>query len=314
MDPRERFNKALKEFLKDKQFQSLEEAQAVVNEFTYRYNNTPLDDFCGLTPNEMHKMLYFPFFCPEVVRFNFKAAPPVKAPYVNLFLLLISGINEAGRLKTTAKGNLPRDFCRRLDEQYHSEEARRNLMRDKHPIMKETDFWDLHFVRLITERAGYIRKYKKHFVLTKKGQSIVAKGFTIQDYFRLFQIYTIQFNWAYTDSGEEILHLQNSFLFTLYLLKLYGSEYRPMSFYAKQFIKAFPAVLSEVLNTAYFTPEEKIEVLYNHRVLMRFAIAWGFAKTKKNDPHLSMHEKTIKKTAFLDEFVEFHVPAAEYKS
>ncbi len=305
MDPKERFNRALKEFLKDKQFQSLEEAQAALDEFTYRYNRTPIEEFCGLSPYEMRAFLYFPFTSTDVIKFNFDVRPPLEAPFIKLLIMLLKGIGrEPGGLKTTAKGNLPRALCRKMDEEYHSEEARRQLLRDRHPIMKEEDFWDLHLVRTVAEMAGFIRKYKKRFVLTRRGKSVVEKGFTIQDYFHLFKTYTTEFNWAYGDRLKEINIIQDSFLFTLYILKLYGNEYRDKTFYADLFIRAFPMVLKEVTPT-YTSADGHIKFIYTLRAIERFAMALGFAETKEKEPFLSRYESKIRKTAFLDEFLEF---------
>ncbi len=169
MNPREEFNKALEEFMKGKVFQSLEEAQAALKEFTHRYNQRPVEDFCGLSAYEMHALLYRPFTSPDFVKFNLDASPPLEAPFVKLLLMLLRGIGaEPDGLKTTAKGNLPRAFCRKLDEDYYSEEARKNLSRDRYPIMKEVDFWELHIVRIVAKMAGFIKKYKKDLSLPER--------------------------------------------------------------------------------------------------------------------------------------------------
>ncbi len=100
--------------------------------------------------------------------------------------------------------------------------------------------------------------------------------------------------------------MQDSFLFTFYLLKLYGSKYRKNSFYAELFIRAFPMVLDEV-SPVYTTANEHIKFIYSLRAIERFALALGFAETEVKDPLLSRREEEIRKTPFLDEFVEFHV-------
>jgi hypothetical protein len=93
------------------QFSSLEEAQAELDKLMQAKNNELLDEFHGLSPAQIYRFLYFPFDSPDLVRFSNILNPPMDAPVVRLFSLLIDAIGEKG-LKTTATGNLPREFCR----------------------------------------------------------------------------------------------------------------------------------------------------------------------------------------------------------
>ena len=51
----------LKEAMGGRSFNSLQEAQETVNRVVNERNNTPLDDFCGLSPAQIHRLLYDPF-------------------------------------------------------------------------------------------------------------------------------------------------------------------------------------------------------------------------------------------------------------
>ena len=307
MDRIDRIQRAIQEFLKNKKFKNLEEANAGLIEFIWKLNNTPVDEFCGLTPYHMDALIYQPFNSPDVVRFNLEASPPLEAPFIRLLLMLLEEIGkEPEGLKATAKGNLPRKICRKIEEEFFPEEIRKLLLRDRHPIMKEENFWDLHVVRVVAELSGFLKKYKKSFVLTKKGKSIVERGFTIRDYMHLFQTFTREFNWAYSDYYEEIPIMQDSFLFTLYLLHLYGDEYRPREFYSALFIRAYPHVLEEV-PSHIMEPEDLVKNIYKIRVLENFAVVLGFAESKEKFHHLKLFNQPIKKTVFLDEFINFQV-------
>lgn len=305
MDIIEKTKKAINEFLRSRQFSSIEEAQAALDDFLWRLNRTPHEEFCGLSSYHMRAFLRYPFSSPHVVRFNLKARPPLEAPLVRLLILLLGEIaREPQGLKTTAKGNLPRDVCRRLDEEFHTEKSKRFRLRDKFPIMQEEDFRYLHAVRLVAEMAGFIRRYKKRFILTKLGREIVKNGITMEHYYRLFQTYTLDFNWAYMDFFDELPIIQESFIFTLYLLKLYGDEYREEDFYAGLFIRAFPSVLKQV-NHCVNTPEDEVKLVYKIRSLQEFAVGLGFAEKEEKDFFLSRLKTEVRKAAFLDEFIEF---------
>mgnify|MGYP000051548449 CR=1 FL=1 len=301
------FMKKLREYLKDKEFHSFEELNQAIEKFIEKENQTPFEKFCGLSPYKMMRFLYFPFDSPDVVSFDINILPPLDAPFVRLFVLLINGIHETKSLKATATGNLPRNFCRELEKAYLSEADFKFLLRDKFSIMKEQDFFDLHRVRIIAEMAGYIKKYKKRFILTKRGKNVIAKGFTIDDYLHLLKTFTLRFNWAYFSILEEIDIVQDSFLFTLYLLQTFGNKFRPKKFYADKFITAFSHVLKNIRPHTRFTSifEKIIRDTYIWMAIDLFAVAWGFAETKEKSVYLSRFNKYVRKTSFLDEFIEF---------
>ena len=90
--------------------------------------------------------------------------------------------------------------------------------------------------------------------------------------------YCTEFNWAYRDGYEEIPFIQQSFLFTLYLLHRHGDDWKPFSFYEDRFLQAFPMIYNEVEPTAFNTVEEEIRNCYSLRVLERFLHFMGLAR------------------------------------
>ena len=86
--------------------------------------------------------------------------------FVILKGLLAEAIGQKG-MKSTATGNLPRNFCREAAQALWGKEKYRD--KTKHAgINTETDFFDLHTMRLTSSIARLIRKYRNRFVLTKK--------------------------------------------------------------------------------------------------------------------------------------------------
>ena len=51
----------LKEAIEGRSFNSLREAQETINRVANEQNNTPLEEFCGLSPAQMDRLLYDPF-------------------------------------------------------------------------------------------------------------------------------------------------------------------------------------------------------------------------------------------------------------
>ena len=152
----------IRKVLEGRQFNSLEEVQAFVEQHMQQQNQLSLDEFHALSPEQMYQMLNFPFTSPELVRFPEVLDTAPSAPLLSLFSLMAEAFGEQG-LKTTAKGNLPRQFCRQAALAYWGEETYRERTRYG-SINKEDDFSDLHVTRLVAELAGLIRKYKGRFI------------------------------------------------------------------------------------------------------------------------------------------------------
>jgi hypothetical protein len=105
------FMDEIRDGVEGRDFSSLDELQTELDQLTQKQNNSSLASFHGLSPSQMHRVLHFPFDSPELERFAESLEPPLEAPALTLFALLVEAIGEKG-LKPTAKGNLPQRFCR----------------------------------------------------------------------------------------------------------------------------------------------------------------------------------------------------------
>ena len=260
----------------------------------------------GLSTVQIIEMLKFPFESPEVMRFNTDISPPQDAMYIRLLRGLLKKIAlYGGTVRTTQKGNLPRSLCRELQKEFVDVNRYLYYMG---PVRSEEEFMELHVIRLVAQKTGYLRKYKNKFHLTKKGKELAEKGVSGEEFLRILEVYTMWFNWSYADFAVETDLLQPTFSFTLYLLQLYGDEYRPASYYAALTLQAFPRLLQNVIAAGYRhieSPEETFEFVYTMRMLKRFAVAFGFAEM--NGPREVPYEENrmVRKTTFLDEFIWF---------
>jgi hypothetical protein len=72
-------------------------------------NQAPMDDFHGLSPDQMHRILHFPFDSPNLVTYAQVVAGDPSAPILTLFGLLAEAIGEQG-LKPTAEGRHDRHW------------------------------------------------------------------------------------------------------------------------------------------------------------------------------------------------------------
>lgn len=290
--------------LEGRDFESLEDANAFLQDYMQQRNQQPLDDFAGLSTEQMHRLLYYPFESQELVHFPETLAGEPEAPILSLFGLLVEAIGEQG-LKPTAKGNLPRSLCRETAQAYFGEEAYRDLTRYGN-INKEEDFSDLHVTRLVAGMAGLLRKYKGRFILSRNCRSLLSRSGYAAIYPLLLRGYIREFNWAYQDGYPDLPLVQQSFLFTLYLLHRYGDQWRDAAFYEDHFLRAFPMMLGEVPPGPFSDPEEKLRTCYTLRTLVRFSEFLGLAALESIPLENSfLEDYRVKKTALFDEAVQF---------
>jgi len=291
--------------LKDQQFGSLAEVQAFTERYTQQGNQRPLDEFHGVSPDQMHHLLHFPLASPELIHLPEKLVNVPKAPVLTLFGLLAEAIGEQG-LKPTAKGNLPQKFCRAAAATFRKEEARKDNIRCR-SVNREEDFFELHVTRLLAELAGLIRKYKGRFILSRQCRSQLKNEGMYAIYPQLFKTYIEQFNWAYWDGYPELRFMQSAAFFTLYLLSLYGDTERPHTFYEDQFLRAFPMVLQEIPPDDLWEPDAQIRTCYTWRTLVHFVNFFGLATVVPVSGKYYDKDYRVKALPLLHDTVQFHV-------
>jgi hypothetical protein len=295
----------LKNLLQGRRFDSLDEANAFLRQHTQQRNQTAIDDFHGLSSEQMHRFLHFPFESPDLVSYGSFSGIEPQIPILSLFKLLADAIGDGG-LKTTATGNLPRNLCRESARTYLGAEEYERWSRYGE-LRSEPEFRELHTTRLVAELAGLIRKYQGKFILSKECRKLLAQQGQATIYHRLLQAYVTKFNWAYDDHLGEIPFLQQSFLFTLHLLSRYGEEWRSSIFYEDSFLRAFPNLLSQVHPVgSYYSQEKVVRLSYSTRCLERFAGFFGLVQVGREGNDRYSEEFSVKKLPLLDLAVQFH--------
>jgi hypothetical protein len=283
------------------QFSSLEDVQVELDKLMQAKNNAPLDEFHGLSSAQMYRFLYFPFDSPDLVRFSSTLNPPSDVPVVRLFSLLITAIGDKG-LKTTATGNLPREFCRESARAFWGEEKYR-IRTQIFSIRTEPEFQEMHALRIVAELAGILRKYKGKFILAAKYRKVLAESGPGAVYFELFKAYVQKFNWGYLDGFPELDFPRQSFFFTLYLLRKYGGKTRLQTFYEDIFIKAFPQLLDKVDERPYMSAEETVRLAYSQRSLADFAVFFGLIEYTPTSEDYLNRKYEVRKLPLLDQLL-----------
>ena len=247
----------------------------------------------GLSREHIHALLYEPFTSPGLITFNLEQTTFPDAAFFRLFTYLLQGV-AAGDLKPTDQGNLPVKFVNDAASWFYGEKEYRERMRI-FSFRSEMDFPVFHSVRLAAHLSGFIRKYRGSLRLTKSGSEVLEKGMNGRVFLKIFEDYATRFNWAYNDRYPDLPVVQQTFLFTLYLLMRYGNRLRPASFYEDMFVAAFPEELSNVPQVFLSSKEETLKRSYTLRALRRFAHFFGFIEfTEKQE---------LQRTPFLCEWI-----------
>ncbi len=287
------------------EFASLAEAQSELESLMGQKNSTPVAEFHGLSPEQMYRFLHFPYESPELIQFVDVAPLCLDTPVIRLFRLLVEGLGEDG-LKVTATGNLPPKFCRAAALGFWGEEGYAKFQ-PPFSIRTEIDFFQLHVLRIVAGCAGLIRKYKGKVLLTKKCRQKIADSGVGVMYRELFNAYVQKFNWGYLDGYTEVDFIQQSFLFTLYLLHKYGGETQLHTFYSEIFIQAFPQLLDEVPEASYLSPSDSVQNAYVHRSLNHFASFFGLITMQPATTDRLQRQYEVKKLPLLDQCISFTV-------
>lgn len=274
-------------------------------------NTRPIDDFQGLSAEQMHLLLYFPFTSPQVVSFPECLRTDPSAPILSLFSLLAEAIGPKG-LKPTAKGNLPRRTVREVALAFLGQDSYRDRTLFG-GMNKEADFPELETTRVVAQLAGLIRKYKGRFILGRECRKQMAGSGFKAVYPKLFKTYLETFNWEFRDPFRGARLIQQSVLFSLYLLARYGDSPRPQVFYEDCFVRAFPQAVAQIVPTPYSSnPEEELRAAYTRRTLNHCFEFFGIVKAKRlNTERTYGRDYRVAKTPLLDEAIRFHLWPAE---
>jgi len=232
--------RGLQEMLGDRKFETKKELEDFVRDHMLMQNSAPLDEFLGLSPDQMSGMLNRPFSNNKsVVEINTSiTADAVRGVLALLHArYLIGRIGESEKgIKATPKGNFSRDFAREFYDVF----VRENDILKEAPS-GEDDVKDLSRMKHFLEDEGYIKRQKGWFSLTKKGGDMLDNFDPAALYLRLFAYFMDEYYWLYlTRYPDPMDFLQTSQVFCLYILKKKAPDFVFAEELADAYIKAFP--------------------------------------------------------------------------
>jgi len=295
---------------------SMEEWQTFLGKIQTIHNNTPRKEFQGFSPAQMRQLLTESFSAYEIAHFHAPSAVG-DVPFMRLYRILMEALRGRG-LKATAKGNLPRNFCREAALEYYGQEKYADLT-SPYGINNEEDFPELCMVRHVMREARLIHRQKGRWLATKNGLAHWDRDGLPGMFIPLLKVYVERCNWGVQDGFPDVYFLQRSFLFTLFLLARYGGEWRMDSFYSGLFLTAFPMLVRDFEPTPpiFAGSDRYFTLCYSVRVLDRFAAFWGLAETEEVFEDKGNYKmpigRRVKRLPLLTDLVTFPDPVAGAK-
>ena len=254
---------------------------ARIDTYFQRYNDTPLAAFSGIAPAQMHHLLYDPWGPASPIRLRSELPADVldQIPFLRLTEELLRVVQRDGVIKLTALGALPGKY---LHELYGFGFIREEMIEAGYTkLHREIDAPGLSTVHHNAVLAGLLRKVHGKLSLTKNGERLRQPTHRAELLQRVLTAFTEKFNWAYHDGYEAPTAGQTGWAFSIFLLLNFGSEARPLQFYANKYTEAFPFLLADLPGTPWHTPAEQLLSCYGHRMFAHFGRWFGITSIEQ---------------------------------
>ncbi|MCF1432121.1 MAG: SEC-C domain-containing protein [Shewanella sp.] len=272
---------------------SLDELELVMQRKMDLRNNQSLDEFCGLSPNQMSNWLSGSFTQLQWV--NFVTPEDLcQSPVMRyLGLIIDEAIEGGGSFKATAKGNLPAKLAKSasaLLPGFAISAFDINPSISEFAGSNEDKFNALHYTRILAEIAGIIYRRSGRFHIKKAALAQYEKQGLAVFFLPMLEAAVTRYNWEYFDIIEHDVDLRLFWLFMVWRLQSHGS----IDQLNDEMITAFPDLLRQLPGDNYCSPEQQLSMLIEIRFALRFLQYWGFVTV---DPRRYDGQKTLPRVA-----------------
>lgn len=199
-----------------------------------RRNGMPREDFNGLSPEQMHYIMYHPFSNQCVVELNtltkeqYKMIPLVRQ---SLFLLNTLSIKE---LKLTKLGWLPLKI---VTETYRLGQPEWIVEEYGAKRYYEYEVGSVWMARIILDLLGWIKTRKGVLSLTIKGKKALSNIDAVANEILRFSLVGVGLHTFDAVEDDRIGNL--GMAYSVWLLNKFGSEWNTGDFYEKEYQKVF---------------------------------------------------------------------------
>ncbi len=240
-------------------------------------NHTGIDDFNGLSPFQMHNMIYAPLSSSCVVQLQkMKIEEYDKIPIIRLMKVIIDEINPEDGLRLTTVGNIPPKIVKSIYEnsEYKEDAIESGIVR----INKEDDCEAVVTAREILILCGMVKVRNKVMNRTKKCHELLNDPDTMLK--KIWEEFVSRFNVSYFDGYPENECGKFGFAYILFLLNKYGAKYESVDFYGRLYLKAFPHIVDE-FDGRFRSKEDEAIGCFSIRMLCRFFQYFGIVQIEE---------------------------------
>jgi len=258
-------------------------------------NNSPVDDFLGLSPTEIHNLLYDTFGDKSPVQFRDDIDDKTldQIPLFKIVEDYLKIIQRDKHIKLTPLGALPKKVMVELYD--------KRFLLDEHiesgitKLWKEDDCIAIRSARLTAEIAGLVKKVSGKLTLTRTVTKLLETNNRLQIFRQFFQAFTNKFLWSFNDGYPEQPIGQLGWAFSLILLDRFGHQPQTVEYYADKYLRAFPKFIT-FFQPDYSTPERQFFRCYGVRTFDRFFLWFGFVTVDKQKIFIDLDTDKFKRT------------------
>ncbi len=253
---------------------------------TARLNSTMRSDFNGLSPDEMHIIMYHPFTDQCVVSLNrLRKEQYDKIPLVRQALFLMNTLSEK-ELKFTKLGWLPLKIVAEVYALGQPEWIIEELNQKR---INEYDANSVWMARIILELLGWIKTRKGVLSLTIKGKKAKSDIDSAANEILRFSLIGVG---LHTFDGNEDGRIGNlGMAYSVWLLHKFGSTWHSGDFYQEHY------------QTVFNFPD--IYNIYETRVFARLFYWLGLVETRLNKQTNPPYQWEYRKTDLLQMVLSF---------
>ena len=258
-------------------------------------NNSPVDDFLGLSPTEIHNLLYDTFGDKSPVQFRDDIDDKTldQIPLFKIVEDYLKIIQRDKHIKLTPLGALPKKVMVELyDKRYLLDE---HIESGITKLWKEDDCISIRSARLTVEIAGLVKKVSGKLTLTKTATKLLETNNRLQIFKQFFQAFTNKFLWSFNDGYPEQPIGQLGWAFSLIMLDKFGDQAQTIDFYTENYLRAFPKFIT-FFQPDYSTPERQFFRCYGVRTFDRFFLWFGFVTVEKQKIFIDLDTDKFKRT------------------
>lgn len=279
-------------------------AQKALEKSLVKFNARPIDDFCGLSSDQMTKVLKPVGLAGSAITLH-DAITEDALDQVPMFRLVEEMLRIAireGKLEMTKPGYLKRKVIQEL--------YAHGFIKDKYieegfsTLRSEWDWAPVGYVRGILEVGRWVRSYKGNVVLTKLGKELAAAP--RERLFReVFDIMTNRMYWSNHEDSDEFAAVQNCAGFSFWLTDRFGSEWRTADYYGDKFLTAFPMALPEFDGRPVDTGFDELMQIARKDNPGLFARESAARTNKKKPPGVDLESKSAVRFKSIFSFLTF---------